>query len=241
MLLGLDVSLSVNTIDFGLQRNGIAEALTDESVIQAMIAPRGNHVELAIFEWTGQFNQKLLVDWTVIDSPQKLRDIATALRESRQTMRSGRTAIGAAMLYARDLLATRTHCANLTLDISGDGPNNNGLRPQRAQGAMEAIGIVVNALVIEPKEGSDALSRYFYERVIVGSTAFVETIYGFDSYADAIRRKILRELTPYVSDASPFARQEFVYAPIPNPPAHQAQRRKSHMRRHAANLPITSL
>ncbi len=203
LVLGLDVSLSVDVNDFSLQRHGLAQALIDPDVVQAMIGPYDDHIELAVFEWSGQFNQSLLVDWTRIDGPETLGIIAETLRTEPQVTGTGRTALGAAMLYGRDLLATRSHCTKQTLDISGDGMNNNGVRPQDAKPQMDAAAIVVNALVIGPAmgevtfDGVDVaqLSRYFHDRVITGPFAFVETIAGFASYEDAIKRKLLREVT----------------------------------------------
>ena len=204
LLLGLDVSLSVNPIDFALQREGLARALLDDEVVAALLGSGNDQLELAVFEWSGQFDQTLLVDWTVVDSRQNLRRIATTLRESRQGMRSGRTGLGAAMLYARDILLSRGHCINLTLDISGDGANNNGILPELVRNQLDEAGIVVNALVIGTDKPNVAfgeihvgqLARYFQERVIVGPASFVETIIGFEGYAEAMKRKLLRELMP---------------------------------------------
>ena len=204
LVLGLDVSLSVNSIDFNLQREGLARALTDDAVVAALLSAPGDHVELAIFDWSGQSHQTLLVDWTVINSRRKLATIAMILRESSQGNHPGRTGLGASMLFARDLLSTRGHCTNWTLDISGDGPNNNGVLPELARGELDAVGIVVNALVIGTDKPNvefgefhvSQLARYFRDNVIVGPSAFVETIIGFDHYAVAIKRKLLRELSP---------------------------------------------
>lgn len=216
LVLGLDVSLSVNRFDFALQRQGLANALTDETVMQALLAGPEQPVELAVFEWSGQFNQTLLVEWTVIDSEALLQEIAQVLREAPQGMRSGRTGLGAAMLFARDLLKQRPNCAVWTVDISGDGPNNNGIAPARVQAQMQADGIGVNALVIDqpivaPEPGAPSLSAYFASDVIVGPQAFVEAIYDFESYGAAIRRKLLRELEPVVGEGPGLRR--FAYLP----------------------------
>ena len=203
LLLGLDVSLSVDPYDFTLQREGLSSALLAPAVQEAML--RGpDHIELAVFEWSGSFDQKLLVDWTVINSPAALQSIALQLLSSTQETRSGRTALGAALTHARDLLLTRNHCQTLTLDISGDGVNNSGYAPQTVRAELETMGIGVNALVIEatpdqqfedqPSVGQ--LADYFYDNVITGPAAFVEVIIGFSSYQEAIERKLLRELVP---------------------------------------------
>ena len=210
LLLGLDVSLSVNSLDFTLQREGLAKALVDPEIVDAIIGGSGHYVELAVYEWSGQFDQNVIVEWTAIDSRATLEMIAGFVAESPQDMRSGRTGLGAAMLFARDMLATRAHYANLTLDISGDGFNNNGIVPENVHDAMDIAGITVNALVIEPdaptlqsvESGITDLSAYFEARVIVGPASFVESVVGFGDYADAIKRKMLRELVPMFVDSN---------------------------------------
>ncbi|MEM9127563.1 MAG: DUF1194 domain-containing protein, partial [Pseudomonadota bacterium] len=91
------------------------------------------------------------------------------------------------------------HCDVLTLDISGDGMNNNGTEPGPVRKSLAAAGIQVNALLIASPDntalGSNALTLYYENHVIVGPNAFTETIFGFDDYADGMRRKLLRELT----------------------------------------------
>lgn len=203
LILALDVSLSVDGRDFTLQRQGLSSALLNPAVQHAML--RGpDHMELAVFEWSGSFDQHLIVDWTVIDSPATLQRIALTLLEAQQETRSGRTALGAALTHARDLLLDRSHCETLTLDVSGDGVNNSGYAPETVKNDLERLRIGVNALVIEatpdqqfedePSVGQ--LADYFYNNVITGPSAFVEVIIGFDAYQEAIQRKLLRELVP---------------------------------------------
>lgn len=211
LVLGLDVSLSVDTKDFRLQREGLARALLDEDVVQAMTRGAPGHVELAIFEWSGRFDQRILIDWTIIEDRTTLETVALILRRGEQTMRSGRTAIGASMLFARDLLRDRANCAIRTFDISGDGMNNNGPLPEEVKASLARDGIIVNALVIGLNQGDvffgepdiEALSSYYRDRVIVGQRAFVETVLGFEGYFEAIRLKLIRELLPAFVEITP--------------------------------------
>lgn len=203
----MDVSLSVNLIDFSLQRGGLAKALTDPEVMQAFLSDPDDLVYLAVYEWSGQYDQALLVDWTPVVSPVTLTGIAATLLEAPQLGRTGRTAIGEAMRYGADLLLSQGHCGTLTLDLSGDGPNNNGDAPERVQRELDAQGITVNGLVIETGGGEAAgassglspLRGYYEARVIVGATSFVETVFGFRNFEAAMKRKLLRELIPAVA------------------------------------------
>ncbi len=241
LVLALDVSLSVDVFEFRLQREGLARALEDSHVASAMIGTGADPVELAVFEWTGQHNQDVLVDWTVIDSRATLNRIASTLRTRERSLRSGLTALGAAMLFGRDMLMTRTHCTALTLDISGDGANNNGVHPALVRPEMAAAGITVNGLVIEPEPESMAVSHFFNDHVITGPGAFVETIHSFDSYAEAIHRKLLREIMPSLSEGAPGSRREARQIPRSDAPADKPKGGVADMRGHAPHLPVAPL
>jgi len=202
LALGLDVSLSVDAKDFILQRDGLARALLEPAVMSALQPIAGTYVELAVYEWSGQYDQRVIVDWTRIDGPEVLIDLANTLRTSPQMARTGRTALGSALLYGADMLRQRAHCAKRTLDISGDGKNNNGTPPEQVTAAVAGQGITVNGLVIGFKPGEVffgeadvvTLTRYFAENVITGPQAFVESVAGFENYKSAMVRKLLREL-----------------------------------------------
>jgi Ca-activated chloride channel family protein len=79
------------------------------------------------------------------------------------------------------------------IDLSGDGPSNEGPSPPSAKPQLSALGVTVNALAIEESEPD--LTAYFYENVIHGEGAFVITASGFEDYPDRIRRKLMRETT----------------------------------------------
>lgn len=213
LILGLDVSLSVDTFDYALQREGLAQALTDARVVDAMTRSPDQHIELAIFQWSSTYHQEILVDWTTIDGPDVLRHVSQQLLQNAQNDRTGRTAIGSAMLFAQKKLRERRHCANWTVDLSGDGPNNSGVLPETVQADLLADGITVNGLVIESDilssgENDDIrLSDYYRVAVTVGPGAFVETIIGFDAYHEAIKRKLLREILPPVVRNRPVLRR----------------------------------
>ncbi|MEL7257038.1 MAG: DUF1194 domain-containing protein, partial [Pseudomonadota bacterium] len=211
LLLGLDVSLSVDAQDFALQRQGLANALLDPDVSDTILHMPGGHVELAIFEWSGQHDQNLLINWTVLDNPSALQAVAQDLMTLSQMDLTGRTGIGAAMLYAHDLMLERPRCARHTFDISGDGHNNSGPAPESIRAQMDAQSFIVNALVIENNfndpepSASPPLGPYFRDHVITGPAAFVEIIFGFENYEEAMRRKLLRELRPAIARDRPGA------------------------------------
>ena len=212
LLLGLDASLSVDPNEARLQRDGLAWALQDGQVVDALVGSRQSYVMLAIFEWSGRFDQHVIVDWTRVDHAEALTSIAATLSSAAQIQRTGRTALGEAMLFASEMLYAQSHCALLTLDISGDGPNNSGIPPEQAKHRMEGANITINGLVIEQPQPTDdaarfSLTAYYTNNVIRGAGAFTETIIGFDDYARAIKRKLLRELAPVIAGTTPSAKK----------------------------------
>jgi len=86
------------------------------------------------------------------------------------------------------------------IDISGDGPNNNGPPVAEArQGALEK-GITINGLPIMVKEPSystmdiDNLDLYYEDCVIGGQGSFVLSIKDREKFKEAIRTKLVLEV-----------------------------------------------
>lgn len=199
--MGLDVSGSVDAAEYQMQRDGLATALMAPDVRAVLLAAGAAPVDIAVFEWSGPAHKVLIQPWVTISSAEVLADVAQNLRVSPRVPSSPTTAIGSAMQYGAVLLDQRALCWKRTLDISGDGEANTGRRPQDV--TQLAPDIVVNALVIgqAQQNGRDEraadikeLSSYFRAYVIRGPGAFVEVALGFEDYAAAMERKLLREL-----------------------------------------------
>lgn len=215
LVLALDVSGSVDSREYRLQLSGLAAALRHPEVVQALIAMPSNPVHLAIFEWSSPSYQRLLLNWTAITDEPTLLQIATRLDRTKRDPGGAGTALGTAMMHGQSLLARQKGCWKHTLDISGDGKNNNGPHPRDVRGSMDARSLTINALVIaaDADETSDQrqteigeLVGYFKAMVILGPDAFVETALGFKDYEDAMVRKLKRELENPVLSALPTSR-----------------------------------
>lgn len=199
LALGLDVSGSVDGEEYRLQLDGLAEALADPEVAAALLTGVERPVWLAVYEWSAEDFQRLLIDWIAIASPEALASVTARLRETPRTPAPPTTAIGAAMLYGAGLLGRAPACARRTIDLSGDGENNTGPRPQDMRETAPLRGITVNGLAIGGAPAGDPaapgeLAAYFKANVIHGPGAFVMTAGSFESYAAAMARKLLREL-----------------------------------------------
>lgn len=208
LALALDVSGSVNFMEYRLQLDGVANALTHPEVIAAIVSTPGAEVALAIYEWSGPAFQRVLVDWTRLAGPADVAAVAAQLRTTGRVGADPSTAIGAAMVFGAGVLGSAPPCWRQVIDISGDGKSNTGPTPRDVTMPAE---VTVNALVIggeliDPAEnravGLPELTGYFRAYVIRGPEAFVEVARGFYDFESAMVRKLKRELMVVaVSDA----------------------------------------
>ena len=203
LVLALDVSASVNAVEYRLQAEGTAAALRSPPVRAILLDPAAPPVALAAFLWSGPEAQTLILPWRLIDGPAALEASAARIATAPRPPVDGRTAIGSAMLFAAALFAAAPGCPVLTLDISGDGESNAGPAPQDAR--QRLAGVTINALAVKgdlPWDHEDfathvgALSAYFEARVIHGPGAFVERAWDYGDFEAAMTRKLLRELSP---------------------------------------------
>ena len=204
LALGLDVSGSVDAREYRLQLDGLALALADPEVTAALLGQRGAPIRITVYEWSDPGDEHLIVGWTDIASQSDLFAIQSTLRTTQRAAMGPSTGLGAALLAGFALLDQQPDCWTRTLDISGDGKANTGLRPQDVSDSP--VGVTVNGLVIGVDDNITGnnrnlqiaeLTSYYIAYVIRGPDAFVETALGFDAYAEAMRRKLLRELTTF--------------------------------------------
>ena len=195
LVLGLDVSGSVDDREYRQQLDGLAAALDSPPVRAALLQSPGAPVALAVFEWSGRAAQRLVADWALIDSAPALDQFTATLRSTARQPMPRTTALGEAMRHGAQMLARGPACTTRTIDISGDGRSNDGARPEDVVSDPLLSGVIVNALVIGAggRESRD-LEAYFRARVRHGPGAFVELADGFDDYRRAMELKLLREL-----------------------------------------------
>ncbi|WP_299373658.1 DUF1194 domain-containing protein [uncultured Tateyamaria sp.] len=199
LLLALDVSSSVDATEDRLQRGGLVAALTAPEV-QAAFFANDMPVALAVYEWSGRYNQEVVLDWLLIDSPAALVVAAETVAASVRSHSEFPTAMGYALGFGAEMLARAPRCLRQTIDMAGDGQNNEGFGPQLAYREFAFDEVTVNGLVVNAAEfTSETMLIEFYEKeVLRGPGAFLEVAQGFEDYERAIRRKLERELTPPV-------------------------------------------
>ncbi|WP_323370728.1 DUF1194 domain-containing protein [Sulfitobacter sp. F26204] len=194
LVLAVDVSGSVDQTEYRMQMDGLAAALLDGIVVDALIDQEA-HVSLV--QWSGSSRQAQTIPWTPITSFDDVRALADAIVSDPRKWRNYSTAIGEALDLSAESFTQVVWCKRHVIDVSGDGVSNEGQLPREMRQSMRLSGITVNALAIETDDTD--LTAYFYENLIVGEGAFVITANGFADYPEKIRRKLQRETTKRLS------------------------------------------
>lgn len=201
LALGLDVSGSVDRVEYRQQLDGVAAALMRPEVRDALLAMPGAPVRIYVYEWSGADDQRVLQDWTGLVDAATIAGVAARLSSVTRVEMELTTGLGEAMLFGQRATASQADCWRRTLDISGDGESNSGPRPREVRDALGDL--TINALVIgddRPQEtrgttgNIKALRAYFETEVIRGANAFTEVANGYKAYEDAMARKLLREV-----------------------------------------------
>jgi len=198
LVLAADVSSSIDERCFDLQRQGYAAALTDERVIRAIRDTTRGAIGVCYFEWAGRDRQHLLVPWTRVADADDGARIAAVLEAAPRPF-NGSTGLGPAIAFATSLLAAAPFAAAAqVIDVSGDGPNNDGSDPDRVRDAAVAQGIRFNGLAIRDGyptfPGVITLPEYYEDNVKGGTGAFVIEADGFESFGATLVAKLRREI-----------------------------------------------
>ncbi len=196
LVLAMDVSSSVDEAEDRLQRLGLANALIDPAVQSAFLI-NSAPVAVQVFEWSGRYNQHILVDWTMIQGADDLLELSLAIAQSKRLHNDFPTAMGFSLGFAATQFARGPDCAARTIDVASDGINNDGFSPTEAYAAFPFEDVTVNGLIVDTADvGSISdLASFFQSEVIRGTGAFVERADGFEDYERAMSRKLIRELT----------------------------------------------
>jgi hypothetical protein len=193
LVLAVDASYSVNQQRFELQKQGYVAAFRDPRVLQAIRSGVMQAIAVTMVQWTGPELQHQVLPWTVIKDAMTAQAFAAAIADTPRQLFGGGTSISGVIDYAVPLmLASPFKGTRRVLDISGDGANNRGRSATSARDEAVRAGIVINGLPILALEPD--LERYFADQVIGGPGAFVIAAESYDTFADAILKKLLREM-----------------------------------------------
>jgi hypothetical protein len=202
LVLAVDVSLSMDSYEQQMQLQGYVEAFRDPQVLRAI--ETGPHKQIAVIfvEWGGVEFQNIKVSWTLIDGDRSAREFADLLGRRRLTALP-LTSISSAALFSAALFEKNGFTGSRqVIDISGDGPNNQGLVVTAARDVVVERGITINGLPVMLRLGVAPgyfdlknLDVYYEDCVIGGPGAFIVPVHDEKNFASAIRRKLIREIS----------------------------------------------
>lgn len=191
LLLSIDVSGSIDAGDYRLQTGGLAAALADPEVAEALI--RGQ-VALAVVQWSGVGEQALVLPWQRMLAPADVDRFAARAAAVPRAFRGSDTAVGEGLRFAAAQFAAVPDCRRKVIDVSGDGQENAGFTDADARFEAIAAGLAINAIAIE-EPGPAAPITSYYRNWIITPGGFVLTARGLQDYPPTLRLKLLRELT----------------------------------------------
>src|SRR5215467_7791840 len=211
LVLAVDASGSVDQRRFELQMQGYVAAFRDPRVLNAIQAGPTQAIAVTMVQWTGPALQIQVLPWTLIKDAATAQAFAAAIVATPRRLFSGGTSISGVIDYAVPLfLESPFQGTRRVIDISGDGSNNRGRPAASARDDAVRVGIVINGLPILALE--PGLDHYYLDHVIGGPGAFVIAAESYEAFADAILKKLIREMA--ANEQQPYAEW---YATRPQP------------------------
>ena len=191
LVLGVDVSHSIDNSECGFQIIGMVEALDDPLVASALIDAQA---AVTVVQWSGLGEQEISIPWTRVVSQPSLRALQMQMRTMGRPWSMSNTAVGDALTTMVGQFDQVPDCGRRIIDFSGDGINNTGPLPIGPRRLAMERGVTINGLAIDRLGLS--VTQYYKGHVLTGRDAFVITARGYRDYPRALRKKLLRELLP---------------------------------------------
>jgi len=200
LIIATDVSRSINYEEALLQREGTAEAFMSPEVIKAIQTGALGRIAVAMIDWSSPEFDRVVLDWTIVSDKASAEALALKIRNiprtpGRRTSISGALELGSLLLEAseKNIRATRR-----VIDVSGDGPNNDGRPLGEVHKEVLAQNIVVNGLPVMDEHADGyypGLDKYYAGCVVGGRGAFVVVVRSFKDFGDAMRHKLILEIS----------------------------------------------
>ncbi|MEO0618230.1 MAG: DUF1194 domain-containing protein [Pseudomonadota bacterium] len=198
LVLAVDVSGSVDSEEYALQMGGLADAFRTEDIIAAIDTGGASGIYVTVAQWSGAGRHEQIIPWRWLNDRSSVAAFANEIDIQQRAFRIYSTGIGEALAFAWSLFAGEPNgCARRVVDVSGDGPSNEGREPGLVRSLMVAEGITINGLAI--LESEPGLRTYYRGNVAGGAGSFVVPADTFEDYPRAIKRKLLREILPAIT------------------------------------------
>lgn len=190
LALTVDISGSVDREEFRLQMDGLAGALRDPTVAEALVSKKAS---VMLVQWTGTSRQQLSINWRSMANYEAVEAMAKAVETTPRAWRNFSTAIGDALTFTSAFFDKVPDCKRKVIDVSGDGYSNEGATPLQIRRNLQQDGFTINGLAIEGS--AEDLTGYYRDNVIAGNGSFVMTANTFEEYPIRIKQKLFREVT----------------------------------------------
>lgn len=194
LALTVDVSGSINEREYRLQMDGLATALKDPAVADALVA---SEAALLLVQWSGASRQEVSVDWQRMLTQADVKDFADKVGRTTREWDVFSTGMGNALLFTSAQFGPVQDCEKKVIDVSGDGYSNEGPEPSKISQALALQGFQINGIAIEG--GEFELTEYYKYNVIGGAASFVLKAETYADYPRTIWRKLLSELIVPIS------------------------------------------
>jgi Ca-activated chloride channel family protein len=189
LILTIDVSNSVDTVEYRLQTDGLADALQDPAIVDTIVA---GGTTIAVVQWSGVDKQTVSIPWMQVRSALDVQSLSQKARLLERAFVLSDTAPAEAVLFSLKLFDQVPNCTRRVIDISGDGTPNSGSDVRAARNLAERQGVTINAIAIESM--GLAITNFFRSTVITRN-GFVMTARTHREYPATLRAKILREIS----------------------------------------------
>lgn len=193
LVLAIDVSYSVDSFEHRIQMEGFGAAMQSPEVIEAIRKGKHQRIAVTIYQWSDEFNQRVLVPWRIIASEADAKKLGDYLAIGRRDVSEGGTAISASLIFGSSLFNSAPASDRKVIDLATDGRNNIGRPAHEARDFVVGQGITINGLAVSNEW--KLLAGYLEKQVIGGSLSFVEEARSYDDFGAAMLRKLVREIT----------------------------------------------
>jgi hypothetical protein len=204
LALAMDVSRSMSQPKFQLQREGYAAAIANPQVLDAVKSGPHQRIAICFIDWSAPGEQKLVIDWSVLDGPVSARRFAELIIQAPRSFFNSTSIAGGIDFAVGQIARAPFEAERHAIDVSGDGTNNSGRDVRDARDQAVAKGIAINGLAIltdiqfaqNPQHTNPpgGLEKYYRDYVIGGSGAFVMVAEDFSSFGRAMVKKLIAEI-----------------------------------------------
>ncbi|WP_082733725.1 DUF1194 domain-containing protein [Polycladidibacter hongkongensis] len=200
LILAVDISQSMDPDEQRIQREGYVAALTSDAFIDTIEFGPSGRIAAMYYEWGGENEQFIVADWQIISDRASAIEFANRIAES-PLRKVQRTSLSASIDFARAQFQSNSYKGlRQVLDVSGDGPNNQGRKVVDARDEAVSAGVIINGLPLMLKDQNLAwqsilkLDDYYNDCVIGGAGSFAIPVRDKNSFKDAIQIKLIMEV-----------------------------------------------